>query len=83
MVELFRNKVAVFPVGLSVQLNTGEKGIVSKVKTDYMQRPLIRILKNPFGEELRQPYEIDLSTNLNIMISEVCDQEVAHPYSIS
>jgi HD-GYP domain-containing protein (c-di-GMP phosphodiesterase class II) len=38
-VELFRNKVAVFPVGLSVLLSTGETGIVSKVTPAFKQRP--------------------------------------------
>jgi HD-GYP domain-containing protein (c-di-GMP phosphodiesterase class II) len=74
LVELFRNKVALFPVGLSVRLSTGEIGIVSKVTPSFKQRPTIRVLKNPFGEELRQPYEIDLSQNLNIMIHGVSEE---------
>jgi len=71
MVESFRNKVAVFPVGLNVKLNTGEIGIVSKVGPSFMHRPTIRILKTPSCEELLKPYEIDLSQHLNIMVREI------------
>lgn len=67
-VESFRNKVAIFPVGTTVQLSTGEIGIVSKVQCAFKQRPTVRVLKNEGGEDLKVPYEIDLSQNLHIMV---------------
>jgi HD-GYP domain-containing protein (c-di-GMP phosphodiesterase class II) len=70
-VRQFRNRVALFPIGLSVELNSGETGIVSKVNNDFKHRPVIRVLRNPYGEPLKQPYEIDLSKHLNIMIFRV------------
>lgn len=70
-VRQFRNRVALFPLGLSVELSSGETGIVSKVNTDFKHRPVIRVLRNPYGEPLKQPYEIDLSRHLNVMIARV------------
>jgi hypothetical protein len=70
-VKFFRNKVSIFPLGLSVQLSSGESGIVSKVMADYKHRPVVRVLKDSNGAVLKQPYEIDLSRNLSIMIDRV------------
>lgn len=70
-VELFRKKLAIFPVGLPVLLSTGEQGIVARINRDFIQRPVVRVLKDPNGVAIRQPYEIDLSQKLNIMIDQI------------
>lgn len=70
-VKMFRNKVSIFPLGLTVQLSSGESGIVSKVFPDVKHRPVVRVLKDANGEYLKHPYEIDLSRNLSIMIDRV------------
>ncbi|GAA3412938.1 hypothetical protein GCM10020370_67140 [Paenibacillus hodogayensis] len=70
-VKLFRNKVSIFPLGLTVQLSSGESGIVSKVFPDYKHRPVVRVLKDRSGTTLKEPYEIDLSRHLSIMIDRV------------
>ncbi|MDF2644998.1 MAG: family phosphohydrolase [Paenibacillus sp.] len=76
MVKLFRNNVAIYPLGLGVSLNTGESGIVSRLNTHSMQRPIVRILRTASGIELKEPYEIDLSRALNVMIAEIGEQLV-------
>lgn len=72
-VDLFRKKLAIFPVGLHVTLSTGEQGIVSRVNPESVHRPVIRILKDAAQRELNQPYEIDLSQQLHIMIEQIDD----------
>jgi HD-GYP domain-containing protein (c-di-GMP phosphodiesterase class II) len=67
-VKMFRNKVPIFPIGLSVKLSSGESGVVSKVFSDAKHRPVVRVLKDANGIYLKQPYEVDLSRNLSIMI---------------
>ncbi|MBP1992357.1 HD-GYP domain-containing protein [Paenibacillus eucommiae] len=74
MVRLFRNHVAIFPIGLSVSLSSGDKGVVSQLNFKSMQRPVIRVLKNASGEDLKEPYEIDLSRKLNIVITKIGEQ---------
>jgi putative nucleotidyltransferase with HDIG domain len=66
MVEAFRRAVAVYPVGLSVELSDGRKGIVSK-QDGLSERPVVRVLEED-GKELKEPYEINLKDYLNVMI---------------
>lgn len=77
-VEFFRNKVAIYPVGLSVRLSTGQTGIVSKINPSFKQRPVVRILTNERGEQLRYPEEIDLSRHLHIMIYRIGEDALVH-----
>jgi HD-GYP domain-containing protein (c-di-GMP phosphodiesterase class II) len=77
-VEFFRNKVAIYPVGLSVRLSTGHLGIVSRINPTLKQRPVIRVLTNERGEDLRHPEEIDLSRHLHIMIFRIGEDALVH-----
>ncbi|TDF97240.1 HD-GYP domain-containing protein [Paenibacillus piri] len=77
-VEFFRNKVAIYPVGLSVRLSTGQCGIVSKINPTLKQRPVVRILTDEHGEDLKHPEEIDLSKHLHIMIFSIGEDALVH-----
>ncbi|WP_096200575.1 HD-GYP domain-containing protein [Bacillus sp. FJAT-45350] len=69
-VHLFKDCVAIYPQGLTVTLNDGRQGIVSKYNFGVVGRPVVRIIK----EEKRDvtPYELDLSAanNLRFEITE-------------
>lgn len=84
MLQLFRDKVAIYPIGISVRLQTGEQGIVTDINFSYPHRPIIRVLYDEAGEELKAPYEIDLSKQLTMMIVSVNDDtpEVQHAAGI-
>ncbi|WP_309241940.1 HD-GYP domain-containing protein [Brevibacillus daliensis] len=69
VLESFRNSVAIYPIGLGVKLNTGESGVVIRNNQSVLARPVIRILENEAKEKIT-PYELDLSIELNVMISE-------------
>ncbi len=75
-VTLFRNKVAIYPVGLSVKLSTGERGVVCRQNQFIPSRPVVRVLQNERDERLKSPYEIDLSTALHIMIDNIRESTV-------
>lgn len=77
-VEFFRNKMAIYPIGVSVRLSSGEIGIVSSINKSMKHRPTVRVLTNPAGEEMRVPYEIDLSRHLHIMIHRVGEDALVH-----
>ncbi|MFC4768115.1 HD-GYP domain-containing protein [Effusibacillus consociatus] len=68
----FRDHIVIYPVGMMVALSTGEKGVVVDINSKHPHRPIVRVLKNPKGENVI-PYEIDLSSHLSIMISECED----------
>jgi HD-GYP domain-containing protein (c-di-GMP phosphodiesterase class II) len=69
-IEVFREAVAVYPIGISVILNDGRKGVVSRQNMGLSDRPVVRILEEN-GMEI-DPYEIDLKTFLDVMIV-ACD----------
>lgn len=70
VIEAFRLAVAMYPVGLSVVLNDGRRGIVSGQNTGYGDRPRIRVLEK-HGKKVI-PYEIDLKNELSVTITS-CD----------
>lgn len=71
-VALFRDNVAIYPLGLSVVLSTGEKGVVVNINPAVPQRPVIRIFVDVEGQKT-QPYEVDLSEKLTVFVSSVDD----------
>lgn len=71
-VQAFQRSIAVYPVGASIVLNTGETGVVTKYNFNAPGRPVVRIIRDKEGRELEEPYEIDLSEHLTVMIKQ-CD----------
>jgi HD-GYP domain-containing protein (c-di-GMP phosphodiesterase class II) len=71
MLELFRNKIAIYPIGMTVALSTGEVGVVVDLNSSYPQRPIVRILQDADKQMLHEPFEIDLSKKLSIVVTEV------------
>lgn len=75
-IELFRNHIAIYPLGVTVTLNTKETGVVVDLNSSSPQRPIIRILQDADGKELTQLYEVDLSKRLNLIITSVNDVKI-------
>ncbi|MDV7765281.1 HD-GYP domain-containing protein [Peribacillus sp. CSMR9] len=67
IIEAFRRAVAIYPNGLSVELNDGRKGVVSAQNEGIGDRPMIRILEEN-GEQVKESYEVDLNKNLQLLI---------------
>ena len=61
MVRLFTQLIPLYPTGVMVTLNTGERGIVSNARLGYIGRPVVRICYDKEMQELRKPYDIELS----------------------
>jgi len=76
MLAHFRDKVVIYPIGITVMLNSGETAVVVDYDPSYPQRPIVRVLTNEIGEELKVPYEIDLSRELSTMIVKVNDDSL-------
>ncbi|MFC3886550.1 HD-GYP domain-containing protein [Bacillus songklensis] len=71
IIKLFLKYVAVYPVASTVLLNTGETAVISNVFSDFPLHPVVRVIKNPRGEELQRPYEMDLRTQMSTTIVKV------------
>ncbi len=67
-VQLFREHVALYPVGVTVTLSDQRQGIVVQNLPYQTQRPVVRIFAH--GKERVSPYDVDLSQTLNVTI---CD----------
>lgn len=76
LVNAFIKHIAVFPIGSSVVLNTGEVGVVSAVDPDYPHRPTIRIIKDGRGNDVHAPYDLDLKSLLKLFIVGFEDDEL-------
>ncbi|QJD86705.1 HD-GYP domain-containing protein [Cohnella herbarum] len=70
-VRNLRDNMALFPRGTTVRLSTGELGVVSALHEDTKQRPIVRVIRTPEGQLLAKPYEVDLKSKLDLMISGV------------
>ena len=70
LIQTFRQAVAVYPIGLTVVLSDGRKGVVSNQNVGLGDRPIIRILEEN-GEDI-PPYELDLKAEMDVMIT-ACD----------
>lgn len=69
--QLFRDKVAIYPIGLSVRLNTGQIAVVSDINSNCVHRPIIRVLTDEIGVELKSPFDMDLSKHHHVLISKI------------
>ncbi len=82
LINAFRQHIAIFPLGTGVVLNTGESGVVCKVDANYCHRPVVRVLKDGRGNDLRFSYEIDLKSELRTSIIGFEDEELFNVKSI-
>lgn len=76
LVNAFLKHIAIFPIGSSVVLNTGEVGVVSKVDPEYSHRPTVRILKDGRGNDVHIPYDVNLKESLKLFIVGFEDDEL-------
>ncbi|MDH6372795.1 putative nucleotidyltransferase with HDIG domain [Paenibacillus sp. PastF-3] len=70
VIEAFHASVALYPIGVTVILNTNEAAVVVGNDHNYPQRPLVRVFKDAEGNKLNPYFERDLSKELSVMITE-------------
>lgn len=72
VLDAFKRAVAIYPIGVTVKLNTGEKAVVVDYNNTAPQRPKLRVFTDKDGNKLEHYCELDLLVTLNVMIVE-CD----------
>ena len=60
-VDRFIQCLGIYPPGTTVRFNTGEVGVVLSVNRAALLRPRVRIVLNPWGEELERAKLLDLA----------------------
>lgn len=68
--NVLRKKIAPFPPGTAVILNTGEKGLVTKVHASQPTRPIIKIIYNKSGEKEREFKVVNLMEELTLFVED-------------
>lgn len=72
VVQAFVQTIAVYPVGVSLQLSNGQRGVVVRTHSRQTHRPIVRVFTDTEGENLQTPYEVDLTEVLTLQIV-ACD----------
>jgi hypothetical protein len=75
-IAAFRDKIAIYPLGIPVTLNTGEQGVISNLKKSIPHRPVVRVLQDEWGRDIKEPYEVDLSSQLTVFITSVGESKL-------
>jgi HD-GYP domain-containing protein (c-di-GMP phosphodiesterase class II) len=73
MIKILIERIGIFPLGSLVRLNTQEIGMVFKDNLKSPLRPVVNIIYDPSGKQLKQPKQIDLASNTVIYIEECLD----------
>lgn len=71
IVDVFLNFTAVYPVGTYVLTNEGEIGVVVGQNKDFQDRPILRIIQNKDGSNVKKEIIKDLVKVQNLFIEKV------------
>lgn len=67
VVKAFQKSVAIYPIGITVELNDGRKGVVVQQNIALSDRPVVRILED--NGATVPPYELNLEKELSLVIT--------------
>jgi putative nucleotidyltransferase with HDIG domain len=70
LVNMFRNTVSMYPIGMTVILSNGYKGIVIDHNHQLPSRPVIRLIEDGEGQAMQRSEEIDLAKHLSVVIED-------------
>ncbi|MFD0715284.1 HD-GYP domain-containing protein [Paenibacillus sp. GCM10027626] len=72
LIKTFCRHISIYPVSTTVQLSSGQIGVVASNDPLALHRPVIRILREADGSKPAQPYEIDLKdSNILLIVKEL------------
>lgn len=71
IVKAFMDNIVIYPVGSIVELNDGQRGVVTKINRTAPARPVVCVFYDQLGENLNIPRKIDLTNNLTAFITKV------------
>ena len=73
------SRLPMYPLGMLVELTNGFIGVVASVSPALPHRPLLKILANPDGSALENPFMIDLADleNQTLFVREILDDSKA------
>lgn len=73
IVAMMSRRVSIYPIGMEVKLSDGSVAIIKDANPNFPTRPIVRIIKNEKGEEIK-PKEINLIEHLSLTIVHTHDK---------
>jgi len=74
ILNIFLAHVAIYPIGTTVQLSSGEFAVVTKVLPKLQSRPIVRLLTDENGKLLKNTVDVDLTENLTLFVAKALHQ---------
>ncbi|NLP41540.1 MAG: HD-GYP domain-containing protein [Veillonellaceae bacterium] len=71
----FLGNIALYPIGSFIALNSGEIGVVTNVISKLPTRPIVKVITDTDCKLLAQPYELDLTAELTIVVDSVLSEK--------
>jgi len=71
IVKIFVENSEVYPVGSTVELSTGEIGIVINVNRALPTRPVVKLVADAEGDEIKENVEVDLMKNTTVFVNRI------------
>lgn len=75
IVDVFMRTVALYPVGLWVDIGSGPyagwRGVVTALNREHLHRPLVRLVRDDRGELVADPAELDLAASPDVSFTSV------------
>ncbi len=75
LLQKFFEKIAIYPLGTIVRLNSGEVGMISEVIPELQTRPKIQVITDSNGQLVHSLEEINLAVHLTTFIDKVFNEE--------
>jgi putative nucleotidyltransferase with HDIG domain len=73
ILPLFLERIAVYPVGTVIRLNTGDLGVVVSVPPGLQSRPTVRLILDPNRRRYLTVMELDMRNHLTVFVDQVVD----------
>ena len=70
---IFLGKIAIYPVGTMVRLNTGDIGVVTLVESGWPTRPVVRLIMDTHRRLYPDATTLDMRNHLTVFIDQVVD----------
>lgn len=67
----FLSKIALYPIGTMVQLNTGDIGLVIDVQSGMQSRPTVRLVQDRHARFYPPETDVDMRNHLTVFIDQV------------
>jgi HD-GYP domain-containing protein (c-di-GMP phosphodiesterase class II) len=80
LLQKFFEKIAVYPIGTIVRLNSGEVGMITEVIPELQTRPKIQLITDGNGQFIQGLEEIDLTVHLTTFIDKVFNEEETYQW---